>query len=412
MAAEWAPDFDTTQLCERLGLRPQDDADLEREILAAMLLGPVTFPFPSAAELASGVRIRRNIVKAARKTTLAFDTVEAERPEDYWTYAESSGFTVLPGKSLIEALQKATQPEESGRLFSFSCYRATEYVILLGIAQELADCNPALLDRLQRLAEIRAIMSGEFHEVFLREYGSMEEPLPPKFYVPGDRTWFRNPDSRSSDIKGYEGSWVFYLGGGLFTNFWKRNQPYTLTSKCLELHHWADGATVDASGELRMDESEVERLVAQTSKDPAKVAAVLARMQRYREPSGVYVDGGCIDTTRECPRWVCPGTADLILPDEPRGIHVLVSGRVQGVGFRYFVKDAAAAHGVAGWVRNLEDGRVEAVLVGTADGVQCVLGDLGRGPPGSRVEELVTRVALKEEAAAARRPLAITRVTP
>ena len=314
-AASLAPGCDTTDLCRRLDLRPQDnDADLEREILVAMLLSPVTFPFPSAQELASGVRIRRNIVKAARKTTLAFDTVEAERPQEYWTYDEASGFTILPGKSLITALQKATQPDESGRLFSFSCYRATEYVILLGIAQELADCNPALLAQLQRLSEVRAVMSGEFHEVFLREYGSMDDPLPPKFYVPGDRTWFRNPDSRSSDIKGYEGSWVFYLGGGLFTNFWKRDQAYTLTSKCLELHHWADGAVTDASGTLWMDESEVERLVAQTSVDPVTVEAILARMQRYREPSGVYVDGGCIDTTRECPRWVCPGTADLVVP--------------------------------------------------------------------------------------------------
>jgi hypothetical protein len=315
LAADWAPDYDTTGLCRRFDLHPAErDADLEKEILLAMLLGPVTFPFPSAQELASGIRVRRNIVKAARKTTLAFDTAHAERPEEFWTYRRATGFTILPGKSLINALQKATQPDESGRLFSFSCYRATEYVVMLGIAQELADCNPRLLQQLQHLAEVRAIMSGEFHEVFLREYGSMEQPLPPKYYVPGDRTWFRNPDSRSSDIKGYEGSWVFYLGEGLFTNFWKRNQPYTLTSKCLELFHWANAAVTDASGTLSMDEQEVERLVGETSKDPAMVEAILATMQRYREPSGVYVDGGCIDTTRECPRWVCPQTADLVVP--------------------------------------------------------------------------------------------------
>lgn len=315
LATAWAPDCDTTQLCQRLNLHPdRADADLEKEILVAMLLGPVTFSFPSAEELTSGVKIRRNIVKAARKTTLAFDTVQAERPEDCWTYHEASGFTILPGKSLITALQKATQPDESGRLFSFSCYRATEYVILLAISQELAVCNPALLQELQRLSEVRAIMSGEFHEVFLREYGSMDQPLPPRYYVPGDRTWFRNPDSRSSDIKGYEGSWVFYLGNGLFTNFWKRNQAYTLTSKCLELFHWADAAVTDAAGNLQMDESKVERLVAETMKDPAKVESILASMQRYREPSGVYVDGGCIDTTRECPRWILPGTADLVVP--------------------------------------------------------------------------------------------------
>lgn len=314
-AREWTPDHDTTGLCRRLGLRPDDDdRDLEKEILVAMLAGPVSFEFPTYAELASGVRIRRNIVKAARKTTLAFDTVAAERPEEYWTYQESRGFTVLPGASLIEALVKATQPEASGRLFSFSCYRATEYVIQLGIAQELADCNPLLLRALQRLAEVRAVMSGEFHDVFLREYGSMTQPLPARYYVPGDRTWFRNPDSRSSDIKGYEGSWVFYLGNGLFTNFWKRNQAYTLTSKCVEIFHWAEAATVADDGRLWMDEERVDALVQDTLQDPARTGEILSRMQRYREPSGVYREGGCIDTTREGPRWVCPGTADLILP--------------------------------------------------------------------------------------------------
>ncbi len=42
-------------------------------------------------------------------------------------------------------------------------------------------------------------------------------------------------------------------------------------------------------------------------------------------------------------------------------IHVLYSGSVQGVGFRYLAQSAARSHGVTGWVRNLEDGRVEAL---------------------------------------------------
>ena len=92
-------------------------------------------------------------------------------------------------------------------------------------------------------------------------------------------------------------------------------------------------------------------------------------------------------------------------PGDTGGVHVLVSGRVQGVGFRYFVKDAADARGIAGWVRNLRDGRVEAVLAGAAATVQPVLDELGRGPPGSRVDGIVTRVPLDDEFAAARRPL-------
>ena len=315
LAQSWAPGGDTTTLTARLRLNTERRLDdLEREILLAMLLSPVAFEFPSHAELAASVRIRRNIVVAARKTSLAFHTTELDRPEDCWTYAKGRGFTVRPGHSLIAALQKATQPESSGKLYSFSCYRATEYVILLAIAQELAHCNPVLLEGLQRQWEHRAIMSGQFHDVFLREYGSMEAPLPPKYYVPGDRLWFRNPDAHSSDVSGYEGSWVFYLGGGLFTNLWQRERPYTLTAKCLELFHWRHATYVDAGGELRIDEDIVKALVQASMADPIELAKILELMLRLREPQGVYQSGGCIDASREYPRWVCPGSADMVLP--------------------------------------------------------------------------------------------------
>lgn len=314
-AGEWSPACDTTQLCHQLGLDTQNrGADLEREIVLSMLLGPLPFHFPSCDELSSAVRIRKNIVEAARKTALAFDTSEAERPSEYWTYVQGRGFILLPGKPLIEALQKATQPEESGHLYSFSCYRATEYVTLLAVAQELSVCNPELYDKLQHHWESRAIMSGEFHEVFLREHGTMTDPLPLKYFVPGDRTWFRNPDDHSSDVTGYEGSWVMYLGGGLFTNFWKRAEPYTLTSKCIEMYHWRNATYHDDDGALRINESVVEENVRETLTDRSEVDRILAMMMRHREPSGVYRDGGCIDTTREYVRWVRPSTADLVIP--------------------------------------------------------------------------------------------------
>jgi hypothetical protein len=314
-AESWAPQFDTTQLRVVLDAAYADhERNLEREIVVAMLVAPVPFRYPSYGEFESAVRIKSDIVRAASKTELAFDTEHAERPVEYWTYDEERGFTILPGKTLVDALQKATQPENSGKLYSFSCYRATEYVTLVGIAQELARSNPELLAGLQRQWETRAIMSGLFHEVFLREYGSMEAPLPPKYYVPGDRLWFRNPDEHSSNVEGYEGSWVFYLGAGLFTNFWKRDQPFTLTAKCLEIFHWRDGVYTDAQGKLRLDESRVETHVRKSMADPRKVDEILALMLRLREPRGVYENGGCIDTTRECVRWVRPGTTDLELP--------------------------------------------------------------------------------------------------
>lgn len=316
-AEVWAPGYDTLALSHTLQLDSgHSSADLIREIVVAMLMGPVAFEFPSVDELVSAVRIRRNIAQAARKTSLAFHTSQAERPEDCWAYREDFGFVIRPGVSLLNALAKATQPEVSGTLYSFSCYRATEYVILLGIAEELSGCNPPLYAQLQALWTERPIMSGRFHDVFLREQGSMNAPLPPRYFVPGDRTWFRNPHEPSADASGYEGSWVIYLGGGVFSNFWKREQPFTLDSKCIEIYQWRHALYLDAEGEERIDETKVEALVTAAQGTAGEVERILAVMQRYREPRGVYQNGGCLDTTREFARWVCPGTADLVLPRE------------------------------------------------------------------------------------------------
>jgi hypothetical protein len=312
-----AADHDTMHLCRELGLDTAGNlADLEREIVLAMLAAPRPLRFPSAAEFLSAVAIRRNIVLAARRTQLAFGTSQAERPASHWTYDPERGFTVLPGQPLIEALTLATQPDAGdGRLYAFSCYRASEYVILLGIAQELERVNPPLLALLQRQWETRAIQSGAYHEVFLTEHGSLEDPVPPRWYVPGDRVWFRNPDAASSDASGFEGSWVIYLGNGLFANFWERGRPFSFTDKCLEIYHWRHASYLDAEGELRIDEAVVASRVAETRADPVKLAAVVARMARLRDGRGVCAEGGCIDASRECPRSVCPGTAGIDLPD-------------------------------------------------------------------------------------------------
>jgi acylphosphatase len=64
----------------------------------------------------------------------------------------------------------------------------------------------------------------------------------------------------------------------------------------------------------------------------------------------------------------------------------VISGRVQGVGFRWFVRDAAVREGVTGWVRNLPDGRVEALVEGNAEAVTRVERLLRSGPPGARVQ--------------------------
>ena len=63
-----------------------------------------------------------------------------------------------------------------------------------------------------------------------------------------------------------------------------------------------------------------------------------------------------------------------------------VSGRVQGVGFRYFVMRHAQAAGVTGFVRNLPDGRVEFLLQGEPSAVETVLTQIHRGPSYSNVD--------------------------
>ncbi len=67
---------------------------------------------------------------------------------------------------------------------------------------------------------------------------------------------------------------------------------------------------------------------------------------------------------------------------------VLISGRVQGVAFRYYTRDVAQGKGVFGWVRNLHDGRVEAVFEGKEEDVNHVVTWCRKGPPASRVENV------------------------
>ncbi|MFA6148997.1 MAG: acylphosphatase [bacterium] len=68
--------------------------------------------------------------------------------------------------------------------------------------------------------------------------------------------------------------------------------------------------------------------------------------------------------------------------------HVIVSGRVQGVWFRGHTQQAAAAAGICGWVRNLPDRRVEAVLQGKRSAVESVVDFMRNGPPGASVIDI------------------------
>lgn len=68
--------------------------------------------------------------------------------------------------------------------------------------------------------------------------------------------------------------------------------------------------------------------------------------------------------------------------------HLLVSGRVQGVFYRAETEKNANRHNVTGWVQNLPDGRVEALLEGEKENVESVIEFCKRGPPGAHVHSL------------------------
>ncbi|MWG33923.1 acylphosphatase [Halomarina oriensis] len=83
-------------------------------------------------------------------------------------------------------------------------------------------------------------------------------------------------------------------------------------------------------------------------------------------------------------------TSDGDRTDERTRRHVFVSGRVQGVTYRASTRRAANERGVDGWVRNLDDGRVEAVFEGPAAAVTSLVEWCHDGPSRARVEDVTT----------------------
>ena len=69
-----------------------------------------------------------------------------------------------------------------------------------------------------------------------------------------------------------------------------------------------------------------------------------------------------------------------------RAVRLLVRGRVQGVGFRWFAKEQARQADLVGWVRNAPDGTVEIAAAGDDERLERFIDAVRRGPPGARVE--------------------------
>jgi acylphosphatase len=79
-----------------------------------------------------------------------------------------------------------------------------------------------------------------------------------------------------------------------------------------------------------------------------------------------------------------------------RSVRVVVRGRVQGVGFRFFTQREASSRKVRGWVRNCADGSVEAQLEGEAAAIDALLARLRRGPAHAAVSALELRESRSE----------------
>lgn len=78
-------------------------------------------------------------------------------------------------------------------------------------------------------------------------------------------------------------------------------------------------------------------------------------------------------------------------------LHFLVRGRVQGVGFRWFVHREASELELKGWVRNTEDGEVEVVAAGDTEALAELRASLQRGPRGSRVDKVIEHPLVEAE---------------
>jgi acylphosphatase len=83
--------------------------------------------------------------------------------------------------------------------------------------------------------------------------------------------------------------------------------------------------------------------------------------------------------------------------------HIVIRGRVQGVGFRAWTEYTALERGLQGWVRNRRDGAVEALLVGPPDVVAAMIEACKEGPRGARVESVDQREGTGDEVALRRR---------
>ncbi|NOX90547.1 MAG: acylphosphatase [Calditrichaeota bacterium] len=80
-----------------------------------------------------------------------------------------------------------------------------------------------------------------------------------------------------------------------------------------------------------------------------------------------------------------------------KALHIIIKGRVQGVGYRWFVRERARDHGISGYVRNLPNGDVEVLAQGEEEKLNLFITELNRGPAFAHVIDMeIDEVALNE----------------
>ena len=88
-------------------------------------------------------------------------------------------------------------------------------------------------------------------------------------------------------------------------------------------------------------------------------------------------------------------------------VHIQVTGRVQGIGFRWFVRERARALDLGGWVRNMDDGGVELAASGAAAALEQLVSAVREGPPGAIVRNVEHLAPIAEQSLS--RPFTILR---
>lgn len=265
------------------------NTELTIEIILCLLNNPKLIIYESFDNFKEELNIRQNIVKYGYQTHVEFSSSNVKRPLDYF-YSVNDNILLLENKSLINGIIKSIIPDD--KLYTFTCYRITENIVLLAILLEAKNKLPELVDKIETIYRKKSIKSKQFHTIFMRE---SLELMPSRYYTPGDRVWFKNPDEKSSTINGYEGKWTIYLNNGLFCDFWKDghsiNHHFTIEEILIEIYNWR--YSIDNN---EIDEDTVHNLNINIKNNVNLMNTIIHDMSRYNN------NGGAIDRTREYPQ--------------------------------------------------------------------------------------------------------------